>query len=191
MESCPHYGLESFLKRFSRPDDLKRDRARFHPSDITNRDPYGVPGVVDALERCLATRLYPTGNTQQMRQMLIEEWALLPKKTVGQFGAEYGETNSVVVDVVSFPERRKEICESLRHVGLLHDRWRHHLSPPPQFRHGLEGQHSASVVSAATTHRTFGPNDLTSRYSMSTWRVSGGNGHQTQAHRSGVRCSDH
>ncbi|GFY26191.1 hypothetical protein TNCV_355071 [Trichonephila clavipes] len=31
--------------------------------------------------------------------------------------------------------------DPVRQVGLLHDRWRHHLSPPPQFRHGtgLEG----------------------------------------------------
>ncbi|GFW58139.1 hypothetical protein TNCV_2742831 [Trichonephila clavipes] len=41
---------------------------------------------------------------------------------------------------VSFPKKRKESCQSLRQVGLLHDRWRHHLSPPPQFRHGLEGR---------------------------------------------------
>ncbi|GFW91567.1 hypothetical protein TNCV_4499871 [Trichonephila clavipes] len=29
-----------------------------------------------------------------------------------------------------------ENCQSLRQVRLLYDRWRHHLSPPPQFRHG-------------------------------------------------------
>ncbi|GFT17876.1 uncharacterized protein TNCV_4910501 [Trichonephila clavipes] len=26
--------------------------------------------------------------------------------------------------------------EPERQVGLPYDRWRHHLSPPPQFRHG-------------------------------------------------------
>ncbi|GFV42002.1 hypothetical protein TNCV_2838211 [Trichonephila clavipes] len=35
---------------------------------------------------------------------------------------------------VSFPNGRKESCRSLRQVGLLHDRWRHQLYPPPQFR---------------------------------------------------------
>ncbi|GFV63294.1 uncharacterized protein TNCV_1373911 [Trichonephila clavipes] len=58
-----------------------------------------------------------------------------------------------------------------RHVGLLYDRWRHHLSPHPQFRHGTgwEGnilQPPAPVVSAVTTYKTFGPTDLTSAYSL-------------------------
>ncbi|GFW48380.1 hypothetical protein TNCV_1109431 [Trichonephila clavipes] len=66
-----------------------------------------------------------------------------------------------VVVVVSFTEGRNVSCQSLRQAGLLHDRWRHHISPPPQFRHGTgEGggnilQLSAPVVSAATTHKTF------------------------------------
>ncbi|GFW70253.1 hypothetical protein TNCV_3337711 [Trichonephila clavipes] len=36
-----------------------------------------------------------------------------------------------VVGGVSIPKGRKERCQSLRKVGLLHDRWRHHLSPSP------------------------------------------------------------
>ncbi|GFV06247.1 uncharacterized protein TNCV_4589061 [Trichonephila clavipes] len=39
----------------------------------------------------------------------------------------------------ALPER-KERCQSLRQVGLLHDRWLHHLSTPPQFWHELEGR---------------------------------------------------
>ncbi|GFW23182.1 hypothetical protein TNCV_3802821 [Trichonephila clavipes] len=49
-------------------------------------------------------------------------------------------------------------------------RWRYHLSPPAQFRHGTGGegnnlQPPALVVSATTAHKTFRPTDLTSTYS--------------------------
>ncbi|GFW25565.1 uncharacterized protein TNCV_1308261 [Trichonephila clavipes] len=69
--------------------------------------------------------------------------------------------------------------EPMRQVGLLYDRWRHHLSPPPQFRHGTGGEENilqppAPVVSAATGHKTFGPTHLTSTYSVYTWRVFDG-----------------
>ncbi|GFV22615.1 uncharacterized protein TNCV_2078061 [Trichonephila clavipes] len=88
------------------------------------------------------------------------------------------------------------LLEPVRQVGLLYDRWRHHQSPPPQFRHksGGEGnilQPPVLVVSAETAHRTFGPTDLTSTYSVCTRRVFGGIGHRTQAFRSGVRFSNH
>ncbi|GFU99882.1 uncharacterized protein TNCV_1257311 [Trichonephila clavipes] len=88
-----------------------------------------------------------------------------------------------------------ESCQSLRQVGLLYDRWRHHLSPPPQFRYGSGGegnilQPPAPVVSAATAHKTFGPTDLTSTYSVCTRRVFGGIRHRALAFRSGVRCSN-
>ncbi|GFU91622.1 hypothetical protein TNCV_2543841 [Trichonephila clavipes] len=39
-----------------------------------------------------------------------------------------------LVAVAYFPKGRKESCQSLRQFGLPDDRWRHHLSPPPQFR---------------------------------------------------------
>ncbi|GFW17174.1 uncharacterized protein TNCV_2762971 [Trichonephila clavipes] len=87
--------------------------------------------------------------------------------------------------------------EPVRQVGLLYDRWRHHLSPPPQFsRHGTRGegnilQPPALVVSATVAHKTFRPTDLTSTYSVCTRRVFGGIEHRTQAFRSGVRCSNH
>ncbi|PRD25414.1 UNVERIFIED_CONTAM: hypothetical protein NCL1_41002 [Trichonephila clavipes] len=72
-------------------------------------------------------------------------------------------------------EGMNDATEPVRQVGLLYDRWRHHLSPPPQFRHGLGGegnifQPSAPVVSAAIAHKTFGPSDLTSTYSVCTRR---------------------
>ncbi|GFW45094.1 uncharacterized protein TNCV_715961 [Trichonephila clavipes] len=69
--------------------------------------------------------------------------------------------------------------EPVIQVGLIHDRWRHHPSPSPQFRHGTGGegniiQPPALVVSAATTHKIFGSTDLTSTYSVCTRRVFGG-----------------
>ncbi|GFX04118.1 hypothetical protein TNCV_3972671 [Trichonephila clavipes] len=102
----------------------------------------------------------------------------------------------VVVVVVSFPKERKVSCQSLRQVGLLHDRWRHHRSPSPQFRHETEREgniiqsSSALVVLAVTIDKTFGPTDLTSTYSVCTRRVFGGIGHRAQALRSGVQCSE-
>ncbi|GFU08972.1 uncharacterized protein TNCV_1318471 [Trichonephila clavipes] len=63
--------------------------------------------------------------------------------------------------------------EPVRQVGLLYDRWRHHRSQPPQFRHGTGGegnvlQPPALVVSAETTHKTFRPTDSTSMHSICT-----------------------
>ncbi|GFV72195.1 uncharacterized protein TNCV_995671, partial [Trichonephila clavipes] len=74
--------------------------------------------------------------------------------------------------------------------------WRHHLSPPPQSRHGTGGkgdilQPPALVASAVIAHKTFGLTDLSSTCSVCTRRVFGGIGHRTQAFRSGVRCSNH
>ncbi|GFX50709.1 hypothetical protein TNCV_2722951 [Trichonephila clavipes] len=70
-----------------------------------------------------------------------------------------------------------------------YDRWQHHRSP--QFRHGTGGegnilQSPALLVSAETAHKTFGPTDLTSTYSVCTRRVFGDVRHRTQAFRSGV-----
>ncbi|GFV43205.1 histonelysine Nmethyltransferase SETMARlike [Trichonephila clavipes] len=72
--------------------------------------------------------------------------------------------------------RRNESCQSLRQFGLLHDRWRHYLSPPPQFRHGTGGkgnflQPPSPVVSAVTACKTFGPTDLMITYSEGIFDV--------------------
>ncbi|GFX96648.1 transposable element Tcb2 transposase [Trichonephila clavipes] len=40
--------------------------------------------VWDALERRIAARLLHLENTQQLKQMLIEEWALLPQEMLHQ-----------------------------------------------------------------------------------------------------------
>ncbi|GFW51762.1 hypothetical protein TNCV_1186941 [Trichonephila clavipes] len=71
------------------------------------------------------------------------------------------------------------------------DRWRHHLSPPPQLWDWRCGKYSPVPCTRDSSHKTFGPTDLTSTYSLCTRRVFGGIGHRTQAFRSGVRCSKH
>lgn len=43
-----------------------------------------IEHVWDALGRRIAARLHPPGNTQQLKQMLIEEWALLPQEMLYQ-----------------------------------------------------------------------------------------------------------
>ncbi|GFU98451.1 hypothetical protein TNCV_3652821 [Trichonephila clavipes] len=71
---------------------------------------------------------------------------------------------------VKLPKGGNECCQCLRDsLDFSYDRWRHHRSPPSQFRHGTgeDGNilHSpALVISAATVHKIFGPTDLTSTY---------------------------
>ncbi|GFV40709.1 transposable element Tcb2 transposase [Trichonephila clavipes] len=43
-----------------------------------------IKHVWDALGRCIAARLHHPENTQQLKQMLIEEWGLLPQKMLHQ-----------------------------------------------------------------------------------------------------------
>ncbi|GFX76469.1 transposable element Tcb2 transposase [Trichonephila clavipes] len=43
-----------------------------------------IEHVWDALGRRIATRLHHLENTQQIKQMLIEEWALRPQKMLHQ-----------------------------------------------------------------------------------------------------------
>ncbi|GFU35411.1 uncharacterized protein TNCV_3641061 [Trichonephila clavipes] len=108
-------------------------------------------------------------------------------------GGVIDKNSYIFVVAVSFPKGRNESWQSLIQVGLLYGRWRHHLPPPIQFRHGTgrEGkilQPPALVDSPATTHKAFGPTDLTSMYFLCARRVFSGIGHRTQAFRSGVRC---
>ncbi|GFU76907.1 hypothetical protein TNCV_4520631 [Trichonephila clavipes] len=67
-------------------------------------------------------------------------------------------------------------------ISRRDDRWRHHLSPPPQFRHGTGGEDPVPCT-RDSAHKIFGPTDLTSTYSVCTRRVFGGIGHRTQAFR--------
>ncbi|GFU95460.1 uncharacterized protein TNCV_4787951 [Trichonephila clavipes] len=86
---------------------------------------------------------------------------------------------AVVVVVVSFQKRRSEGCQSLIQVGLIYNRWRHHLPTPPQFRHGTGGegnilQPTAPVFFSAFTYKTFGLTDLTRTCSVCIRRVFDG-----------------
>ncbi|GFS70864.1 hypothetical protein TNCV_2897911 [Trichonephila clavipes] len=76
----------------------------------------------------------------------------------------------------------------------MDDRWRHHLSPPPQYCHGTGGERNiiqSPELVIQPTRETFGPPDLKSTYSMCTRRVFGGIGHRTQVFLSGARYSNH
>ncbi|GFX40817.1 hypothetical protein TNCV_3760411 [Trichonephila clavipes] len=60
------------------------------------------------------------------------------------------------------------------------------------FAMGLDGWDIfSSPCTRDSAHKTFGPTDLTSTFSVSTRKVFGGIGHRTQAFRSGVRCPNH
>ncbi|GFV19900.1 hypothetical protein TNCV_4074631 [Trichonephila clavipes] len=75
------------------------------------------------------------------------------------------DTGNSTIYLGEIPERKERtLLVPVRQVGHAYDIWRHHRSPPPQFRHGTgeEGnilQSPALVVSAVTTHNTFGPTD--------------------------------
>ncbi|GFW26773.1 hypothetical protein TNCV_2851631 [Trichonephila clavipes] len=56
----------------------------------------------------------------------------------------------------------------------------------------LEGRKCSPVpCTRDIAHKTFGPTDLASTYSVCTRRVFAGIGHRTQAFRSEARCSNH
>ncbi|GFX22964.1 hypothetical protein TNCV_2086721 [Trichonephila clavipes] len=46
----------------------------------------------------------------------------------------YSRSQKVAAAVLSLPKGKNESFKILREVGLLHDIWQHHLSPPPQFQ---------------------------------------------------------
>ncbi|GFW08133.1 hypothetical protein TNCV_2979001 [Trichonephila clavipes] len=64
------------------------------------------------------------------------------------------------------------------------------MATPPIWTGG-KGIYSPVPCTRDSAHKTFGPTDLTSTYSLCTRRVFGGMGHRTQAFRSGARCSNH
>ncbi|GFW02343.1 transposable element Tcb2 transposase [Trichonephila clavipes] len=51
-----------------------------------------IEDVWDALGRRIAARLHHPENTQQLKQMLIEEWTLLPQEMLHQLVSEYAVT---------------------------------------------------------------------------------------------------
>ncbi|GFW80660.1 hypothetical protein TNCV_3235121 [Trichonephila clavipes] len=53
--------------------------------------------------------------------------------------------------------------EDLGQLYIRDDRWRHHLSPPPQFRHGIEGEGNVLQFPALVTQPTRLSDPLISR----------------------------
>ncbi|GFV55785.1 uncharacterized protein TNCV_1509261 [Trichonephila clavipes] len=101
---------------------------------------------------------------------------------------EYPDRKFSHVCILTYWTKDRVVCGV--DVGLLYDRWRHHLSPPLQFRHGTGGegnilQTPVLVVSAPTAHKIFGPTDLMSTYSVCTRRVFGG----SEPRPSGLDCA--
>ncbi|GFT78422.1 hypothetical protein TNCV_981991 [Trichonephila clavipes] len=99
----------------------------------------------------------------------------------GPFGKYFPEINDISLT-------SRACCTELNWI-----KWRHYLSPAPQFRpgNGMEEnilQHPAPVVYASNTHKIFRPTDLTCTYSVCSREVLGGIGHR-QTLRSEVRCS--
>ncbi|GFX27120.1 transposable element Tcb2 transposase [Trichonephila clavipes] len=75
----------------ARPNRILTVEELLESEDITRRDwlAYSpdlnpIENVWDALGRRIAARLHHPENTQQLKQMLIEEWALIPQEMFQQ-----------------------------------------------------------------------------------------------------------
>ncbi|GFX33460.1 DDE_3 domain-containing protein [Trichonephila clavipes] len=115
----------------------------------------------------------------ELRRALLDEWCNIPQDQIDNL-------------ILSMPRR----CNASFTSSGRQTPWRHHVSPPQQFRDGTGGegnilQTSAPVFSAVTAPKTFEPTDLTSTYSVYTRRVFGSIEHRTQAIQSCVRLSSH
>ncbi|GFY32505.1 transposable element Tcb2 transposase [Trichonephila clavipes] len=75
--SRPHRTLA--VEELLGSEDITRMDWPAYSSDL---DP--IEHVWDALRRCIAARLHHPENTQQLKQMLIEEWVLLPQEMLHQ-----------------------------------------------------------------------------------------------------------
>ncbi|GFT10027.1 uncharacterized protein TNCV_1114801 [Trichonephila clavipes] len=85
-----------------------------------------------------------------------------------------------------------ESCQSLSQVGLLYERWRHHLHNLGMEVEGNILQHSAPVVSVAISPSRLPDSHCFNNLVLSVYsEVFDDIGHRTQAFRSGVRCSNH
>ncbi|GFT92086.1 hypothetical protein TNCV_3549581 [Trichonephila clavipes] len=83
---------------------------------------------------------------------------------------------TIRISSVKFPERMINGNTTYLHLQILPWDWR-------------GGKYSPVPCTGDSAHKTFGPADLTSTYSMCTRRVFSGFGHRTQAFRYEVRCS--
>ncbi|GFV81429.1 transposable element Tcb1 transposase [Trichonephila clavipes] len=80
-----------FMDDNARPHQTLAVEELLESEDVTRMDwPAYSPDlnpiehVWDALRRCIAARLHHPENTQQLKQMLIEEWVLLPQEMLHQ-----------------------------------------------------------------------------------------------------------
>ncbi|GFV51782.1 transposable element Tc3 transposase [Trichonephila clavipes] len=81
----PHRTLA--IEELLESEDITRmDWAAYSP------DLNPIEHVWDALGRRIGARLHHPENTQQLKQMLIEEWALPPQEMLHQLTLEYAET---------------------------------------------------------------------------------------------------
>ncbi|GFS76384.1 hypothetical protein TNCV_1620261 [Trichonephila clavipes] len=126
----------------------------------------------------------PVLNSSEMKN-------IIKKSGRGPRNSSWQEARST--PVVGLEYHTGDSTNQLGEIPRKDDKWRHHLSPPVQFRHGTEGEGNIlqSLRLCDSVHKTFGPTHLTSTYSVCTRRVFGGIGHRTQAFRSVVRCSNH
>ncbi|GFV08371.1 transposable element Tc1 transposase [Trichonephila clavipes] len=131
-----------------------------------------IEHVWDALGRRTAARLHHPENTQQLKQMLIEEWILLTQEMLHQLVLSMRRRCEATI------ARRQRAIPPISTSTILPWDWR-------------GGKYSPVPCTRDSIHKTFGPTDLTSTYSMCARRVFGGIGHGAQAFRSGVRCSNH
>ncbi|GFV58828.1 transposable element Tcb2 transposase [Trichonephila clavipes] len=130
-----------------------------------------IEHVWEALGRRVAGLQPPPQTLQELERALLEEWDRIPLLVI----------NSLID---SLPQRY-----FFQDIGK-HGFYDEYISGRGTGGKGKILQPPALVVSAATTHKTFGPTDLTNTYSVCTRRVFGGIGNRTQAFQSGVRSSN-
>ncbi|KFM60449.1 Transposable element Tc3 transposase, partial [Stegodyphus mimosarum] len=88
-----------------------------------------IEHVWDALRRRIAARLHSPENTQQLKQMLIEEWALLPQEMLHQLVLTTGR-------LVSMSTVRRRLHKGGLYAVLLTSRhWRDYLQLALQHVH--------------------------------------------------------
>ncbi|GFU54492.1 transposable element Tcb2 transposase [Trichonephila clavipes] len=78
-----------------------------------------IEHVWDALGRRIAARLHHPENTQQLKQMLIEEWALLPQEMLHQLVLSISKTKERVLfrfAGASYKIAKKDTIDAKRNI---------------------------------------------------------------------------
>ncbi|GFT30970.1 transposable element Tc1 transposase [Trichonephila clavipes] len=86
----------------------------------------------DVLGRRLAARLHPLGNTQQLKQIMIEEWTLIPQELLANFVLSMEKRCEATIAVLTrvdsccFKSKfyRKDLIDELKIFGMSS---RHHI----------------------------------------------------------------